>query len=394
LAGDKVKKKVAFRWWLRTYLLALRRKAAALLHRGQDPYPLPPEGVCLSPSREHFTAYDNAPLALTWKRSGGAGAQAWQSLARTRLKELLGIHHWDRPPRAHHSEETELGGGLLRRRIYLRVTDGRDVPVFLIRREPLERPAPVLLYLAGSTSGVHVGWGEARIPADYLLLGVGADMARQAAARGYLVVCVEQACFGERMERSLSPRSDDRCVDAANHALLLGRCLLGEQVADMASVVDWLLRDESGFDPDPERLHLFGHSSGGTVAVYTAAVDTRIRAAFCSGCVGPIRKGLGRRRNPGGAAVVPGILNWLEMGDVVGLCAPRPFIGISGERDHIYPFHGVAEVIEEARSVYGAFGRGGRILAVAGPRGHQYYPAETWAAVDRMLPGQGKGRGH
>jgi pimeloyl-ACP methyl ester carboxylesterase len=297
----------------------------------------------------------------------------------------MGIHHWGRPPRAHHPQEDALGGGLLRKRVYLRVADARDVPVFLLRREPLERPAPVLLYLSGSTSGVHVGWGEARIPADYLLLGIGADMARQAAERGYLVVCVEQACFGERLERSLSPRSTDRCVDAANHALLLGRCLLGEQVADMVAVVDWLLGGESGFDPDPERLHLFGHSSGGTVALYTAAVDTRIRAAFCSGCLGPIRKGLGRRRNPGGAAVVPGILNWMDTGDVVGLCAPRPFIGISGERDHIYPFQGVREVIEEAGGVYEALGCGDRIMAAAGPRGHQYYPEETWAAVDRVL---------
>lgn len=393
MSGEKTKKKVAIRWWLRTYLLALRRKAAALARREHDPYPPPPDGVRLSPSLEHFAAYEKAPLALSWDPAGEAGVEAWQSQARTRLKELLGVR-WGLRPRAHHPEEASPAGGLLRRRVYLRVADERDVPVFLIRREPLERPAPVLLYLSGSTSGVHVGWGEARIPADYLLLGVGADMARQAAGRGYLVVCVEQACFGERLERALSPRSEDRCVDAANHALLLGRCLLGEQVADMVSVVDWLLEGGTGFDPDPERIHLFGHSSGGTVAVYTAAVDPRVRAAFCSGCLGPIRKGVGRRRNPGGAAVVPGILNWMDTADVVALSAPRPFIGISGERDHIYPFEGVREVIEAAGRVYGALGRRDRIAAVAGPRGHQYYPRETWAAVDRMLSGPEKGRGH
>lgn len=385
MAGKKPKKKVALRWWLRTYGHAVRRKASLFLHGAYDPYPAPPEGVCLSPFLGHVAACDRAPLALSWDRSSPASPAAWQAQVRARLRDLLGVTRWGPSPSVVHSEETGLSSGLRLRRIYLRVADRRDVPVFLLWREPVRRPWPVLLYLAGSTSGVHVGWGEARIPADHLLLGVGADMAGQAAARGYLVACVEQACFGERLERALSPRSEDRCVDAACHALLLGRCLLGEQVADMVSVVDWLEQGGSGFDLDPERLHLFGHSSGGTVAVHTAAVDERIQGAVCSGCLGPLRDTLARRRNPGGAAVVPGILRWMDMGDVVGLCAPRTFIGISGERDHIYPFEGVRKVIREAGRVYEACGKGDRICAVAGPRGHQYYPKETWAAVDRMF---------
>ena len=65
-----------------------------------------------------------------------------------------------------------MGRGLCRKRVYLRVERQRDVPVYLLWRGSLSGRAPVLLYLCGSTSGVHVGWGEARIPADYLLLGV------------------------------------------------------------------------------------------------------------------------------------------------------------------------------------------------------------------------------
>ena len=81
------------------------------------------------------------------------------------------------------------------------------------------------------------------------------------------------------------------------------------------------------------------------------------------------------------------------MGDSEGNTVARLFIGISGERDHIYPFEGVREVLDAAGRVYDVLGCRDRISAVAGPRGHQYYPVETWAAVDRMLPGPGKGRG-
>jgi hypothetical protein len=385
LALKKPRKKVALSWWLRTYALALRRKPASWLRRETDPYPPPPKGVCLSPSLHHFHAYDRAPLRLSWRRMKGRDAAEWQTVTRHRLVQLLGLETRQHPPEAHHPEEFPLREGLRRRRVYLRVDEAWDVPVHLVWLEPEMPRMPVLLYLAGSTSGVHVAWGGVRIPADYLLLGVGADMARQAAMRGYLVACIEQACFGERLERALRPRSAARCIDAANHALLLGRCLLGEQVADVISVVDWLEAGGSGLDADLDRLHLFGHSSGGTVAVYAAAVETRIRAAICSGSVGPIRETIARRRNPEGAATVPGILNWMETEDVVGLCAPRPFIGVSGVRDHIFPFQGVQDVVEGARDVYRDMGRVDRIHAVAGPAGHQYYPKETWEAVGRLL---------
>ena len=70
---------------------------------------------------------------------------------------------------------------------------------------------------------------------------------RQAVARGYIAVCIEQLCFGERRELALTPRSADPCVDAFHHALLTGRTLLGERMSDVSAVIDWLTGDEHGF---------------------------------------------------------------------------------------------------------------------------------------------------
>ena len=308
----------------------------------------------------------------------------WQDKARAKLIELLGYERRDNALAEKDAEDFSLSDGLKRRRVYLGVLDYLDIPINLIWRHEDDGPKKVLLYMSGSTSGVHVGWGEALIPADYLLLGVGADMARQAANRGYLVVCIEQACFGERLERNLKPRSAGRCIDAANHALLLGRTLLGEQVMDVSSVIDWLEAGKSGFDIDLESLHLFGHSSGGTIAVYSAAVDPRIMATVASGCVGFIRETIGRRRNPEGSTIVPGILKWMEFDDIVSLCAPRPFIAVSGIHDHIFPFKGVEAVVESARQFYSLLGTEAAICAVQGTAGHQYYPEVTWGAFFRQ----------
>ena len=50
---------------------------------------------------------------------------------------------------------------------YIRVDKYSDVPVHLVYSDSIPRNAPVLIFLAGSTSGVHVGWGGSKVPADH-----------------------------------------------------------------------------------------------------------------------------------------------------------------------------------------------------------------------------------
>ena len=45
-----------------------------------------------------------------------------------------------------------------------------------------------------------------------------------------------------------------------------------------------------------------------------------------------------------GQNVVPGILRWLELDDVVWPHAPRPLLTVSGRNDHIWPYAGAERV--------------------------------------------------
>ncbi len=373
-------------WRLRAYRLAARRRLALALRGSFDPYPQPPPVVRLSPSAGHFAAYDAAPLTLHHARLDAADIVQWQQIARAKLVELLGLEPQSQPPTALLEEPPQERGDIVTKRLYLRPPGRSDIAVTLVwSRAQMAGPRPLLLYLAGATSGVHIAWGETRMPADALRLGIGADLARQAARRGYLVACIEQSGFGAREERAMHPRSPARCVDAANHALLLGRTLLGERVADVRSVIEYLSRPTAKLPAEPNGLYLFGHSAGGATAIYAAAVDQRIDAVIASGSLGFIRHTIARRRDPEGQAVVPGILNWLEMDDIVALAAPRPFIAISGRDDHIYPFAGAQAVIDSARPSYARLGAAQNIVAAAGPGGHRYYPQQTWSAISEML---------
>ncbi len=376
---------------LRSYALAACRRARRVLGLDTDPYPRPPAGAELSPSIAHGRAVDAARPALSWRRDGG-DFSAWQSRARAKLIALTGFPVHRPAPKSGEPAEFSAGPGLQRRRVYLALWNGAHAPVDVVWQAGAPGALRAVICLQGTNSGSHLSWGEARLPPDPVKIAAGADYARQAARLGFAAFCLEQSCFGERRERLLSPVSASATIDAANHALLLGRTLIGERAGDVASVVDWIASGAAGralsLDFDPTRVHAMGNSAGGAVALYAAAMDTRIAGVLASGCVGFVRDTIARRRDDSGQNVVPGMLNWLETDDVLALVAPRPLLAVSGTRDHIFPASGMERVVASALDAYKA-AEAGLALAALSPEGpHGFYPALSWAAFAELLGGR------
>ena len=63
----------------------------------------------------------------------------------------------------------------------------------------------------------------------------------------------------------------------------MGRHLIGYEVQKVLAAVDWL-QEEFG---EKARIGVAGHAEGGLIALYSAAVDTRIRSCLVSGYFGP-----------------------------------------------------------------------------------------------------------
>lgn len=365
--------------------LALKRRLALVTKGHFNPHPAVPDNLCLSPSQSHVIGYDEAELALSWSRARITDPNQWQQSARRKLAELLG-YQGERgvAPTVRFSQEVAVGGGLVGRRYYLRVSAHRDVPVTLVRDRAQRVPSRAMLCLHGHNSGAHLSWGEKRMPEDPLKIASGADYARQAAGYGFLAVCVEQACFGERSEQKMARRSPHPCFDAAHNALMLGRTLLGERVGDVSSVIDWLLGGIPEHEIDPYQIYAMGNSAGGDTTVFTAALDPRVSGIMAGGCVGRFCTTTGRREACADI-IIPGILQWMEYDDIIALCAPRAVVAVSGNHDHIYPFSEVAETIACAREVYAAMGAASRLRALAGEGGHRFYPEEAWPAFLELI---------
>ncbi|MBF0176829.1 MAG: hypothetical protein HQL63_08285 [Magnetococcales bacterium] len=379
---------------LASRLLRLREKLTPLLGPwrplGKEPG-LSPEHA--SPSTGHFADYQNVALQLSWVRmqagthlAEGIEPRVWQAEVREKLGELMGFRHGKGSLELAHTFREILPGGLEREACYLRLTSGRYV-VASVLRDPVRRGeelAPVMICLQGHTSGAHISWGEARETIDPARLARGGDFAVQAVARGFVAVCIEQSGFGERREQVVTHQWDHPCIDQANRALLLGRTLLAERVMDVCAVVNWLERTGAAYRIDPRRIYAMGNSGGGDTALYAAALDLRIAGVIAGSCVGRFCTTSGRRKSCPDT-VIPGILAWLEYDDILALCAPRPVVAVSGERDHLYPFSEVAAVVAGARPVYERLGKPEHVRALAGPGGHRFYPDMAWPAFMEMI---------
>lgn len=374
--------------WIRAVWEQLRSRSGHDVER----LPEPVKHLPLSPSDAQAPLFAAAPLRLARTKAHPQDLEAWQSAARKKLSSLLRLSGPGRRCEIMEAEPTVLDKRVRRRTVYLSVDSGRCVPVtILIARDRPTAPAPTLLYQAGSASGVHLAWGEARRAIDMRRIEeTGADMGTQAALVGWTVVCVEQFGYGDRRERKRLPLTPGlQTGDAFTVGTLLGRSLVGERVADLCATIDWLVSGADGIEEfectDITRLALLGHSSGGTTSVYAAAVDTRIRACIASGCLGFIRDTLTTRRTGEGDAIVPNILEWMEMDDVVSLIAPRIFLVVSGKDDHIWPISGARAVLDSAGPVWEALGSPEAFAWAAGAGGHRPYPRETWELAAQKI---------
>jgi dienelactone hydrolase len=249
-----------------------------------------------------------------------------------------------------------------------------SMPVYiLIPDKPRSTPCPAVIVHHQHAGKFQKGGAE---PAG--LMGdprqaVGVDLVR----RGYVVVCHDALCFGERREASEK--------FTAFKLLLSGRTLNGKYVWDVSRLIDYL---SSRPEIDRERIAIAGHSLGGQMAVWCAAYDMRLKVAV-SNC------GMGRIAGPDSvlekrilhnyAFYLPGMVRAdVTTRDVAGLVFPRPFFISAGTGDPIFPVNGVAEMHSWLEQQYAANGLADRVKTLRHVGPHMW-PERTKEQVYAFL---------
>jgi dienelactone hydrolase len=303
--------------------------------------------------------YRASKPAMSFASKDRPRARAWQKRARGKLVELLGGF----PGRARLKPrvlDTRALGGYTREAI---VFDSRpDLTVFGYLLLPRKAPTavPVVICLPGHGRGCDDIVGIAEDGADRITRsGYARDFALQVVENGYAAFAIEQLGFGCRRDEAARRRGagQSSCQPSAGAALLFGQTMIGWRVWDVMRAIDYL---ETRPEIDRSRIATMGISGGGTISLFSAALDARIKAAVVSCYFNTFRDSI-LSLSHCIDNYVPGILNYFEMYDVAGLVAPRGLFIESGSRDPIFPVEGSREAFQKARAIYSAFRAGDKL---------------------------------
>jgi dienelactone hydrolase len=317
-------------------------------------------------------------------RYDGGDVTTWQRRLRRKLRSLLGYAPGPKGSlnvrqvwrRAHPLGVIE--------KIVFTSEPFADVPAYVCLPKNARPPYTFMICLQGHSTGMHVSIGVQREDETQPFDSPGdRDFALGCMARGIAALCIEQRSFGERREQAQKKVSPHGCHDAAMQALLVGKTLIGERVYDVERGIDYLA---TRGDADMQRVGVMGNSGGGTITIYAAALLSRLAfampsCAFCTFCdsIGGIYHCADN--------YVPGILKAADMGDLLGLFAPRPVVVVAGRDDDIFPIGGVQEAFAQLQRIYAAAGAGDACRLVIGAGGHRFYAADAWPVMRNFIGG-------
>jgi pimeloyl-ACP methyl ester carboxylesterase len=328
-------------------------------------------------TRFHITPYlrrqmNENPTRLAFSAKNHDEWVTWRQELRQKLYDLLGP--WPKPvPLMPIVVETVECDDHIRELIVLSSHQNMEIPCILLRPKKILHPTPAIVALHGHGNGKSevVGLSQSETRQGY-----GLEMVRE----GYVVITLDFFPFGARLETEHNAKNgyEYSCNSTLIRALLWGYNLLALNLFDIFRLIDYL---ETRKEVDSSRIGIMGCSYGGVTSMYAAILDHRIKAAVLSCSLGEYRGHGIELDELCGAQVVPGILQWAEMGDVVGLLAPLPLLSENTINDVCFPWAYTEPTLNRLRAVYQIAGVENNLKILVHDDFHRYYGegvAEFW----------------
>ncbi|HKQ05175.1 MAG TPA: alpha/beta hydrolase family protein [Blastocatellia bacterium] len=302
-----------------------------------------------------LSSYERVTPSMSFAAKDGPAARRWQKQTRKKLVELLGGFPAERVALRPSILERKEFAGYTREKIIFQSRDNLAVFGYLLLPKDRPKQLPAIICLPGHGRGCDdiVGIAEDGRERE-TKSGYQHDFALQAVEHGYAAFAIEQLAFGCRRDAAARQHGagQSSCQPAAGAALLLGQTMVGWRSWDVMRAIDYL-----GTRPevDASRIATMGISGGGTISLFSAALDQRIKVAVVSGYFNTFRDSIVSLSHCIDN-YVPGLLNYVEMYDLAGLVAPRGLFVESGTRDPIFPIAASRAAFKKAQAIYAVFG--------------------------------------
>lgn len=308
----------------------------------------------------------------------GSDVASWKEKAREKLRELLGMDKFAKvAPELEIEYERELENAS-EIRFTFQSEAGYRAPAHLLLPHGVDNP-PVMICLQGHSTGMHISLGRVKFEGDEKSIqGGDRDFCVRALKEGFAAVALEQRTMGE------SRNEDSRgCQNSSMTNLLMGRTTVGERVWDVSRLID-VLKEHFADRIDTDCICLMGNSGGGTATAYAAALEDRLALAMPSCAMCAYTASIGALYHCT-CNYVPRIAEFFDMGDLMAMACPMPFVQVSGVHDTGFFFYGAEAVFEQGKRAYEAAGVPERCVFVRGEEGHRFYADQSWPEVHRLL---------
>jgi dienelactone hydrolase len=288
-----------------------------------------------------------------------ASAEARKTAVRAKILELIGgLPQSNAPLNAQITGSIDMGSYSIQK-ILFESTPGLMVSTLLYLPKT-SGPHPAVLFQIG-----HFGGGKSY---DQIIPG-------NLAMKGFVVLAFDPIGEGERIQ-DYDPTTGTgvagpdvfQHIIAGGQSLLLGQNFARYEIFDAQRAIDYLV---SRPDVDATRIGATGCSGGGTLTLYLAALDPRIKVAAAA-CVVESFQGTYPLNAVGDSE--QSFANFLSSGldemDYIELFAPQPYLILTTSADPLIAMSATQIVYDEASKWYSLYGAADRIKWVVGPGGH------------------------
>ena len=344
------------------------------------------QGAGMFDLQSHYKAlYSSTHRECGFKGTSRADWQAWRRRFLPRLRRALGLDIMESAlsnftPHAEKIDSVDCEF-YTREQWILHVEPTVPIPFYLLLPKNMNGLRPLVLTPHGHNHP-HLYVGIYNNDNEKELVENDRDIAVQSVREGYVTISPTVRGFGDTRTREDRENNQlSSCRTQLVHGLLVGRTPIGERVWDQSRLIDWALVN---LPIDRKRIAITGNSGGGTVSLFTGALDRRVTVSvpscyFCTfeGSIGSI--------SHCDCNYIPGIMRLGEMYDVAGLIAPRPVRFIAGVKDEIFPIEHVRMAFSKVKKIYRAAGAPDNCELYEGEGGHRYYRAGAWPFIRKCF---------
>jgi dienelactone hydrolase len=268
--------------------------------------------------------------------------------------------------------ETQQKPGYRLESVTYEVEPGDRVPAYVLIPDGVTaaNPAPAVAVWHQHNGAYHLGKVEPAGLAGSPMHHTGVALAKE----GYVVLCPDALCFGERQNDRLK-KGDFERFEFLRY-VVAGKCMAWKNILDMRRAVDYLV---SRPEVKPDRIGCYGHSMGSTHTWLVGPWEERLKCLVGNCCL-PTYAAIERAHLlhcfPN---FIPGWHQFGDTPDIAGLIAPRRLHLNLGETDTGSPIEEARQGVETIARYYRDAGAANQFTSFIQPNtGHVLSP-EMWA---------------